>query len=91
MLVVDYKRYAQTPEDLRHLAVESPHPRSRERFMALYEIVQGTNATEIARRTGRNHQTVHGWVHLYNQSGPDALVYRRSGGRPPFVPPLNKT
>lgn len=82
MLKVDYGRHAQTPEDLRRLALESPHPRTRERFMALDEIVEGTKATEIARRTGRNHQTVHDWVHLYNQSGPDALVDRRSGGRP---------
>jgi hypothetical protein len=22
---------------------------------------------------------------LYNQEGPESLVYRRSGGRPPFV------
>jgi hypothetical protein len=28
-----------------------------------------------------------GWVHAYNKRGPDALVYRRTGGRPPFAPP----
>ena len=27
-----------------------------------------------------------GWLHAYNAHGPDALVYRRTGGRPPFAP-----
>jgi hypothetical protein len=27
-----------------------------------------------------------GWLHAYNEHGPEALAYRRSGGRPPFAP-----
>src|SRR4051795_5454883 len=30
-------------------------------------------------------QTVMGWVHAYNAQGPDALGFRRTGGRPPFA------
>jgi len=26
------------------------------------------------------------WLHLYNTRGPEALAYRRTGGRPPFAP-----
>jgi hypothetical protein len=29
-------RWGQTPEDLRRLATGAPHPRTRERFLALY-------------------------------------------------------
>src|SRR5215217_3392624 len=87
MLLVEHAHWGQTPEDLRRLAVSAPHRRTRERFLALYDIVQGSRgATCIALRAGRHPQTVMGWLHTYNVHGPDALVYRRTGGRPPFVP-----
>ena len=72
--------------DLRHLALTVSHPRSRERFLALHEIAQGSCATAVAERTGRRAQTVMGWLHAYNDHGPEALIYQRSGGRPPFAP-----
>jgi hypothetical protein len=86
MLSVDHARWGQTPEDLRRLAMSAPHPRTRERFLALYDITQQScGATRVAARTGRHPQTVMGWLHAYNAHGPDALVYRRTGGRPPFA------
>jgi transposase len=87
MLSVDHARWGQTPEDLRRLAMSAPHWRTRERFLALHEIMQeSSGATRVALRAGRHPQTVMGWLHAYNARGPDALVYRRTGGRPPFVP-----
>src|SRR3954463_10499181 len=74
----------QSPEDLRRLAMSAPHARTRERALALYEIAQGSCATRVAGRTGRHPQTVMGWVHAYNAQGPDALGFRRTGGRPPL-------
>jgi transposase len=86
MLSVDHARWDQTPEDLRRLAMSAPHPRTRERFLALYDITQQSRgATRVAARTGRHPQTVMGWLHAYNTRGPEALVYRRTGGRPPFA------
>ena len=86
MLSVDHARWGQTAEDLRRLAMSAPHRRTRERFLALHEITrQSGGATRIALRAGRHPQTVMGWLHAYNAHGPEALVYRRSGGRPPFV------
>jgi Winged helix-turn helix len=87
MLHVDYARWGQTPEDLRRLATGADHRRTRERFLALYEITQESCATRVAVRTGRHPQTVMEWLRLYNERGPEALAYRRTGGRPPFVPP----
>ena len=84
MLRVEYARWGQSPEDLRHLAMSAPHARTRERALALYEITQGSCATRVAVRTGRHPQTVMGWVHAYNAQGPDALGFRRTGGRPPL-------
>ena len=87
MLSVDHARWGQTAEDLRRLAMSAPHWRTRERFLALHEITrQRGGATRIALRAGRRPQTVMGWLHVYNAGGPDALVYRRTGGRPPFAP-----
>ena len=86
VLHVDCARWGQTPQDLRRLALSAPHARTRERALALYDIAQESCATQVAERTGRHPQTVMGWLHAYNTQGPDALVYRRTGGRPPFVP-----
>ena len=85
MLHIDCARWGQTPEDLRQLATGAPHPRTRERFLALYEITQASGATRVAPHTRRHPQTVIGWVHTYNERGPTALAYRRTGGRPPFA------
>ena len=85
MLHVNYDRWGQTPEDLRQLAMRAAHQRTRERFLALYEITQASCATQVAARTQRHPQTVMKWLHLYNTRGPETLTFRRTGGRPPFA------
>ena len=85
MLRVNYVRWGQTVEGLRELAMTAAHPRTRERYWALYEVAQDLSATVVAEGGGRNPQTVMKWVHRYNAQGPEALVYRRSGGRPLFA------
>jgi hypothetical protein len=86
VLRVDHERWGQTEGDLRDLALSAPHTRSRERFLALHEIARGGCASAVAERTGRHPQTVMGWLHRYNEGGPEAVSYRRTGGRPPFAP-----
>src|SRR4051794_6031221 len=79
--------WGQTPEDLRYVALNAPHARTRERALALFDITQHRCATQVALRTGRRAHTVMDWVHAYNQGGPDALTFRRTGGPPPpFCP-----
>jgi len=85
MLRVDHARWDQTPADLRELAMSASHPRTRERFLALYEITQESCATRVAAQARRHPQTVMEWLHLYNTGGPEALFYQRTGGRPPFA------
>src|SRR4051794_41985357 len=87
MVRVDYARWGQTPEDLRYWALNAPHARTRERALALFDITQHSCATQVAGRTGRRAHTVLGWVHAYNQGGPDALTFRRTGGRRPLFFP----
>jgi transposase len=73
-----------TPADLRELAMSASHPRTRERFLALYEITQESCATRVAAQARRHPQTVMEWLHLYNT--PEALVYQRTG--PPLCPEI---
>src|ERR671920_1050826 len=88
MLRVEYARWGQTPADLRELAMSASHPRTRERFLALYEITQESCATRVAAQARRHPQTVLEWLHLDNTRGPEALVYQRTGGRPPLCPEI---
>ena len=84
MLRVDCTRWGQTPEDLRYLALSAPHAGTRERALALFDITQHSCASQVAGRTGRRAHTVMSWVHAYNAHGPEAVVFRRTGGRRPF-------
>jgi hypothetical protein len=90
MLRVDYLKWGHTPDGLRYFALEAPHPRTRERFLALYEMTRGQSATQVAQSLNRNDETVHHWVHQYNERGPSALCFVRTGGRPPFALRLPK-
>ena len=87
MVHVEMGKWKQTPEDLRRASLHAPHARTRERFQALYLIASGAyNATTCAAHIGRHDETVLAWVHQYNEHGPDALGYRRTGGHSPLLP-----
>jgi hypothetical protein len=90
MLRVEYEKWGQTPDDLRSVAIKAEHARTRERFLALYQVTQGYSATAWAQQTGRHDDTVQQWVHDYNERGPEAMKYRRTGGWPPFGPTLRR-
>ena len=44
VVAVDFERWEQTPDDLRAMAVQADHPRTRERFLALFDIASGSCA-----------------------------------------------
>ena len=86
MVRPDLNTWGHTPADLRRLAVNAQHPRSRERLLALYMIAsQQTNATSWAAHIGRAKETVLNWVHQYNLAGLDGVIYRHTGGRRPLL------
>lgn len=86
MIRPDLDRWSQSVTDLALFAVQADHARTRERFLALFQIASGHfNATQWAAAIGRCHESVMAWVHLYNQQGPSALIFRHSGGRAPFL------
>ncbi len=86
MVRVEMAKWGQSLEDLRRASLGAAHPRTRERFQALYLIASGQfNATSCAAHVGRQDETGLGWVHRYNVHGPAALTYRRSGGHAPLL------
>jgi transposase len=91
MIRVQCEKWNHTPEDLRMFALTATHSRTRERFLALYEVAAGSYATAVARKTNRSDEAILSWIHKYNEHGPEALQYARTGGRPPFVQSNNKT
>ncbi len=83
MVRPDFTKWNQTADDVLRLAREVDHPRSRERYMALYAIgSKQSNANLWAKATGRENETILGWIHQYNDGGPAAVAYQHSGGRP---------
>ena len=86
MIRPDINKWNQTHDDLLRLATQSSHPRTRERFLALFQIAtEATNATQWAKQIDRCDECVMAWVHTYNQRGPDAMIYRRTGGSAPLL------
>ena len=45
-------------------------------------------ATQVAKETKRNPETVMTWVHRYNQEGLKAIQYRRTGGSKTVLSPI---
>src|SRR3954454_23961962 len=86
VLRVDYARWGQTPEDLRHLALSAPHARTRERALALFDITQGRCATRLAERTGRHPQSV-----MSQERDGLGSCLQRAGSRRARVPPHRRS
>lgn len=84
MLAINFEKHKQTTQELLDLAIHADHPRTRERFHAIYEIATGKNTIQVGKAIGRNYQTVMEWVHKYNNYGAESLFYQRSGGRRPL-------
>ena len=82
MVRPDFEKWHQSADDIRRLSIAADHPRSRERFQALYMIGTGQkNASQWAADINRQKQTVLDWVHDYNNDGPERLHYQPTGGR----------
>lgn len=87
----DFAKWNQKAEDIRRLAIEAEHRRSRERFQALYQIgTEQYNSSQWAQEIKRQPQTVLEWVHVYNEYGPDKVHYQSSGGRKPKLDEAEK-
>jgi transposase len=91
MIRPDFAKWDQDAEEMRRLSIEAEHPRSRERFQALYIIGSGQeNASRWAQQINRQKQTVLKWVHRYNELGPERIAYEATGGAQPKLSEAEK-
>jgi transposase len=86
MVRPDFAKWQESAETMRQLSIEAEHPRSRERYQALYIVGSGQcTARQWAQVIGREDETVLRWIHDYNAGGSGRVSYRHSGGvRPLF-------
>lgn len=86
MLRPDLQKRSLSPSRLLELSIQAPHPRTRERLLALFLLAQpppqSTCAAHLCHKLGRDVHTLLKWVHDFNAGGLPALVYRHSGGTP---------
>ena len=82
MVRPDLARWSLTVESLTELCLHAPHPRTRERLLALRDIARGSCASVLCKPLGRHVTTVLKWVHDFNARGPQALIFLPSGGSP---------
>ena len=69
--------------DLRRRMYWAPTPRERERWHALWLLVQGWTAVAVAEGLGRDAHTIGRWVAVFGEDGPAAMAFEQSGGSPP--------
>ena len=68
--------------DLRRRMYWAPTPRERERWHALWLLVQGWTAVAVAEALGRDAHTIGRWVAVFGEDGPAAMAFEQSGGSP---------
>ena len=72
-----------SPADLRLLAKKSKNNNHSRRLLSLVVVLDGINSTDAARIAGIDRQTLRGWVHRFNELGPDVLCDIHAGGIEP--------
>ena len=70
---------------LRTRMYRASTPRERERWHALWLLVQGWSASAVAEALGRDPHTIGRWVTAFGEGGPGALSFEQSGGPPPAL------
>jgi len=58
-------------------------PRERERWHALWLVVQGWSASKVAEVLERDAHTIGSWLAAFERDGPAALAFEQTGGSPP--------
>jgi transposase len=65
-------------------------PRERERWHAVWLLLHGWSASQVADALERDAHTIGNWVEVLRQHGPKGLVFEQSGGSPPPSQPSNR-
>ncbi|XHC26752.1 MAG: helix-turn-helix domain-containing protein [Phycisphaerales bacterium] len=75
---MSFGRAALDPDEIRSFLTDERRSDVAARLLILLEVAESTGSvSEIAGRHGITRQTLHAWIRLFNDSGPDALEDRR--------------
>ena len=69
--------------EVRRRMYRAPTPRERERWHAMWLLVQGWTATAVGRALDRDAHTIGQWATMFAEGGSKALSFEQSGGSPP--------
>lgn len=83
MLKLDLEKWSLSLDDLKKLALKPNHPRTCERFLALYQVTQSSCATRVRHQIKRDPQTVMQWVRLFNKKKDQHLYFSLTRGDGP--------
>jgi transposase len=68
---------------VRERMYRAPTPRERERWHAIWLLLRGLSATQVAEALERDAHTIGDWIEQLRQHGPNGLLFEQSGGSPP--------
>jgi transposase len=83
-------RWKMNVSGLRERMYGAPTARERERWHAIWLLVCGWSAAQVATALERDAHTIGQWVKDFSEQGPAGLAYEHSGGTPPPSMRANK-
>ena len=76
------ERWQMDEAEVRRRMYRASTPRERERWHAIWLLVQGWTAA-VGRALDRDAHTIGQWATMFAEGGPQALSFEQSGGSPP--------
>ena len=77
------ERWEMNAKDVHRRMILAPTPRERERWHAVWLLVQGWMASATAEALERDPHTTGRWAVSFGEGGPAALIFEQTGGPPP--------
>ena len=81
------EQWEMNVKDVHRRMILAPTPRERERWHAVWLLVQGWTAAVVAEAMERGPHTIGRWASAFGEGGPAALIFEQTRGSPP---PLTK-
>ena len=77
------RRWQLDEHGVRKWMYRAPSPRERERWHALWLLVRGWSAAQVAEVLERDPHTIGDWLANFRQAGPTGFTFEQTGGSPP--------
>jgi transposase len=81
-VLILFERWNPDVKAVRERTYRAPTPRERERWHALWLLVRGWSATQVAEALERDAHTFGNWIERLREEGPADLAFEQTGGPP---------